>query len=173
MSSQYKKYSSNNGLSTFEWGPAAWHFLFCTIMGSYPFKIDESNKEDIKIKQSFKLMFESLKYTLPCCVCNESYRRYWDELCIDDYLGGRIELMNWLYLIKDQVNKKLIFQENEKFKIERQKLVDKYKVKDIKRDDFNKLVKKLKNKICITQKSKPFHSILEYYESFRANTFHP
>lgn len=172
MSTSYKKYSSNNGLSTYEWGPSAWHFLFCTIMGSYPYKIDENNKEDIQIKNSFKMMFASIRYTLPCCVCNESYRRYWEEIPIDDYLVGRIELMKWLYLIKDQVNKKLIFQENEKLKIEKQKLIDKYKIKDIKREDFNKQLKKIKDKICITRKSNSFNSVLEYYESFRAKTFH-
>lgn len=165
----HKKYSSNNGLTTKKWGPPAWEFLFCTIMGSYPFKLDKSNKDHIKIRDSFVSMFSSLQYTIPCCVCNESYRRYWNEINIHNYLDGRVELMKWLYLIKDQVNKKLIYQETEKLKFEIQKLKDKYKTKDIKRADFDRIVRKLKDRICVTKKSDSFNTILDYYESYRSN----
>ena len=164
--SNYKKYSSSNGLSTSEWGPSAWHFLFCSIMGSYPYKINKNDKEHIRIQKSFKCMLCALKYILPCCVCTESFKRYWNELPIDDHLVGRVELMRWLYLIKDQVNKKLLFQETEHFKMERTKL--KLKTKNIHSEEYKMKVNRLKKKIIKTKKTIPFTDVLDYYESLRS-----
>lgn len=164
---KYKKYSSSNGIITGEWGPSAWHFLFCSIMGSYPYKINKNDKEHNRISKTFKCMFSSLKYTLPCCVCTESYNRFWKELPIDDYLGGRISLMYWLYLIKDRVNNKLMFQENERFKAEKKRIDTKYKTEDINIKDYKIIIKKLKARICVTKKSISFNKVLEFYESLR------
>lgn len=161
------KFSSPMGLSTRIWGPVMWESLFSSIMGAYPYKIEEDNKQHIQIKNEFKNLFSSLQYTLPCCVCQESYRIYWLELPIDNYLSGRIKLMEWLYKIKDKVNKKLIAQETERFKAERIRINNIYKKKDITRENYDKLINKLKDKICITQKSPSFQSVLNYYESKR------
>jgi predicted DNA-binding protein (UPF0278 family) len=76
--------------------------------------------------------------------------------------------MNWLYKIKDRVNKKLICQENELFKMEKNKINQIYKVKNISKEKYDKIIKKLKDKICVTQKSVPFLAVLNYYELKRA-----
>jgi hypothetical protein len=165
---KFNKYSSSNGIITTKWGPSAWNYLFCSIMGAYPFIIDKDNYEHTKIQKDFKSLFSSLQYTLPCPTCQESYRIYWKEIPIDNYMSGRISLMNWLYKIKDRVNKKLICQENELFKIEKNKINQIYKVKDISKEKYDKIIKKLKDKICVTQKSIPFLSVLNHYESKRA-----
>jgi hypothetical protein len=166
--SNSNKFSSPLGFSTRKWGPSMWESLFSTIMGAYPYKIEENNKQHIQIKNEFKKLFSSLQYTLPCCVCQVSYRNYWLELPIDDYLSGRIKLMEWLYKIKDKVNKKLIAQETEKFKAEKIRINNIYKKKDITRANYDKLIDKLKDKILYTQKSPSFQSVLNYYESKRA-----
>lgn len=165
---KFNKFSSSNGIITTKWGPSAWNYLFCSIMGAYPFIIDRNNYEHIQIKQSFKEMFSSLQYTLPCPSCQESYRKFWKQIPIDDYMSGRISLMNWLYKIRDLVNKKLICQENEIFKLEKNKINNIYKVKDISKEKYDKIINKLKDKICITKKSVPFLTVLNYYESKRA-----
>ena len=162
------KFSSPLGLSTRIWGPSMWESLFSSIMGGYPYKIDENNKQHIQIRNEFINLFSSLQYTLPCCVCQLSYRNYWLELPIDNYLSGRVKLMEWLYKIKDKVNKKLILQETERFKAEKIRINNIYKKKDITRVNYDKLIDKLKNKIFITHKSPPFQSVLNYYESKRA-----
>jgi len=169
------KYKSSNGLITSEWGPSAWDYLFSSIMGAYPHKIDINNYEHVQVQNEFKNLFSSLRYTLPCPTCQESYRIYWKEIPIDNYLNNRITLMHWLYLIKDKVNKKLICQEEELFKIEKLKIKKIYttkdskgQVKNITKDKYDKIIKKLKDDICITKKSVPFTNVLNYYESKRS-----
>ena len=162
------KFSSLSGLSTKKWGPSAWNFLFSSIMGSYPPIININDFQHIKIKNEFKNLFSSLQYTMPCIFCRESYKKYWIELPIDDYMDSRINMMKWLYMIKDKVNKKLMLQENELFKIEKNKINAIYKKKDITREKYDKIIQKLKNKICITKKSIPFINVLNNFESIRA-----
>ena len=162
------KFSSANGIRTSLWGPSAWDYLFCSIMGAYPHILDESNYDHMRIKEEFKNLFSTLRFTLPCPACQESYKRFWRDIPIDDYLSNRISLMKWLYKIKDKVNEKLICQENEMFKNEKNKIIEIYKVKNISKDNYDKLIKNLKNKICITKKSIPFLSVLNHYESKRA-----
>ena len=111
----YDKYLSLSGMKTRYWGPNAWNFLFCSILGTYPEKIDNKNKNHIKIKKEFKNLFSSLCFILPCIFCRESYTNFIKEISIDEHLHGRIELCNWLYKLKDKVNKKLIKQENKFF----------------------------------------------------------
>lgn len=166
--SNLNKFSSPLGLSTREWGPHMWESLFSSIMGAFPYKIEENNKAHIQIRNEFKHLFSSLRYTLPCCVCQVSYRIYWLELPIDEYLSGRIKLCEWLYKIKDMVNKKLIAQEVERFKAEKKRITNIYKKKDITKVNYDKLINKLKDKILYTQKSPSFQSVLNYYESKRA-----
>lgn len=163
-----KKFSSTKGLKTSKWGPSAWNYLFCSIMGAYPFIIDNNNYEHMQIKKEFINLFSSLRYTLPCATCQESYKIYWKEIPIEEYLSGRISLMNWLYKVRDKVNKKLICQENELFRLEKNKINNIYKIKDITKEKYDKIIKKLKEKICITQKSVSFLTVLNYYESKRA-----
>jgi hypothetical protein len=166
--SNLHKFSSPSGLSTRKWGPGMWESLFSSIMGAYPYKIDENNKNHIDIRNAFKNLFSSLQYTLPCCVCQISYKIYWLELPIENYLSGRIKLFEWLYKIKDKVNKKLISQELEMFKAEKIRITNIYKKKDITRANYDKLIDKLKDKILFTKKSPTFQSVLIYYESKRA-----
>lgn len=165
--SKLTKFSSPMGLSTKIWGPSMWESLFSSIMGAFPYKIEEDNKLHIQIRNDFKNLFSSLQYTLPCCVCQVSYRIYWLELPIDNYLSGRVKLCEWLYKIKDKVNKKLIAQELERFKAEKIRITNIYKKKDITRANYDKLIDKLKDKICRTQKSPSFQYVLNYYESKR------
>jgi hypothetical protein len=165
--SNLNKFSSPLGLSSREWGPAMWESLFSSIMGAFPYKIEEDNKIHIHIRNEFKHLFSSLQYTLPCCVCQESYKNYWLELPIDDYLSGRIKLMEWLYKIKNKVNKKLMNQENEKFKAEKNRITNIYKKKDISKTNYDKIINKMKDKILYTTKSPSFQSVLIYYESKR------
>ncbi len=98
------------------WGPVAWKTFFL-FSRNYPEKIDINNKEHLKIMKSTEKFYKSLKDILPCKYCRESYKIYYSELDIKKYLSGRDKLTEWLYLLKDKVNKKLIAQELEKGKI--------------------------------------------------------
>jgi hypothetical protein len=164
----YNKYLSLSGIKTNYWGPNAWNFLFCSILGTYPEHIDNKNKDHIKIKKEFKNMFKGLQYILPCIFCRESYSKFIKELPIDEYLTGRIKLCNWLYKIKDKVNNKLIIQEMECFNHENTKILNKLKDKTINKIQYKCLYDKIKKDILITKKSPPFIEVLNYYESYRA-----
>lgn len=162
------QYVSLSGMKTRFWGPNAWNFLFSSILGTYPENIDLKNKEHIKIKKEFKNLFMSLGYIMPCVFCRESYKKFIKEMPIDNFLTGRLKLFNWLYKLKDKVNKKLIKQENECFKNEHTKLLQKLKDKRINKNQYKCLYDKLKKDILYTQKSPPLIQVLNFYEQYRA-----
>jgi hypothetical protein len=166
--SKIKNYSSLAGMKTSFWGPNAWNFLFCSILGTYPEKIDNNNKSHIKIKQEFKKLFNSLCYIMPCIFCRESYKLFIKELPLDNHLDSRINLCFWLYKLKDKVNKKLIKQELECFKYEHEKLLTKLKNKKINKNQYKCLYDKLKFDTLITKKSPKFIDVLNKYEYYRA-----
>lgn len=151
------RYSSNFGMSTKFWGPGAWRFLFSCIMGGYPPVIDRRKSDHKRIQKEFLALFNSLRYTLGCHFCRESYAQFLKDLPIRDFMNTRIELMYWLYLVRDQVNKKLIHQEREAL----EKSLREYK------NPSEKTVKRLRKEILKTKPSPPFVQILDFYESFR------
>jgi hypothetical protein len=166
--SECEKYNSNSGASVRKFGPAGWDFLFISILGGYPFKIDPSNTEHLETKKYFRQLFESLGYTLACIFCRNSYKIFFKEINIDNYLSGRIELMYWLYLIKDQVNKKLIKQENECYNLEKVKYKELYKNGKISSDEYYQYINEFKQKNVFTKPSPSFGDILEKYETSRS-----
>jgi hypothetical protein len=166
----YTNYYSNSGLSTKHWGPSGWHFLFSCIMGAYPIKITKS-KEHQQIKKHFKQLFENMGYIMPCIFCRESYKSFFKELPIKPFLTGRMELMFWLYQMRDKVNKKLIKQENKCYNDEKKKLKKQYKNGLITEDEYYQKVNNFKKDMFITLQSPPFVEVLDKYESIRANCY--
>jgi hypothetical protein len=162
----YSIFHSLQGMATSEWGPNCWDFLFTAIIGRYPIKI--KTKGDIKIKRAFKEFLSNLEMILPCIFCRNSLEIFVKELPIDPYLVGRIELMYWLYLIKDKVNKKLICQEKKCYKDEKIKLKQMFSDKKISKEDYYKKVIEFKNNTFFTIPTPSFKKVLEQYEQYRA-----
>jgi len=147
------KINSIHAVSTKKFGPALWKSLFFMILGSYPLKINSQNKEHIKIKKAFINTFYYLKYTLPCSFCRASYKEFYKELPIEPYTNSKINMLYWLYLLKDKVNKKLIKQELDFYT----ELYTKYKNKKITKEIYTKT-----SKNCFkTIPSPPFEEILK------------
>lgn len=176
MKINYQKFYSDSGMNTKVWGKSLWDFLFLSILGHYPVKINES-KEHLILKQQYKNLLESFSFTLPCVYCRNSFVGFLKELPIEKYMTGRIELMYWLYLVKDKVNKKLIVQEKKCFLDEKRKLKEELIKFDKNRKVLNSKVlkkiyktklEKLKNKIKYTKPSPSFYSVLKKYEKCRA-----
>ena len=165
----HKKYYSESGMSTKHFGPMLWNFLFMSILGRYPVKLDIHNKEHVQIAKSYYMTLTSIKDTLPCIYCRNSYIQFLKELPIKPFLKGRIELFYWLYLIKDKVNKKLIHQENEYYTNMKNKLKSLYDNKKINKKIYDKKLKTLKKKIFVTIPTPPFKQVLDKYEKYRAN----
>lgn len=155
---------STFGIKTSFWGPHAWAFLFSSIAGAFPVKVDRNNKEHTKIVQSFHAMFKSLQYTLPCGYCRESYRRFLKQVPITDHDHSRKSMMVWLYTVHDLVNQKLINQERECYEEERLKILKSSMSSQKKTEQ----IKKMKATVMKTKMSPPFEKINSYYESKRA-----
>jgi hypothetical protein len=126
-------------MDTSVWGPKLWFSMFI-IASNYPTKIDVTNHIHIAKKRYHKNFFTSFKDILPCKYCRRSYKKFMKEIPIKNYLGGRQEIMYWLYLMKDKVNKKLILQEKQSPNM----------------DGFK------------TVPSPPFSEVCKYYDKFRA-----
>lgn len=160
MNSQLDKFNTIRGLSTKDWGPKTWDSLFSMIIGAYPPVLDEANPEHRRTKKAFINTFCNLKYTLPCSFCRISYKQFYKELPIRPFTGGRIDLMYWLYLMKDKVNEKLIEQEKEYINNVKKKYIN----KKITKKEYNTLTKN-----CFrTVPSPPFIDVLNKYEKLRA-----
>jgi hypothetical protein len=160
----YSEYNSTSGMATKIWGPVAWKFLFISILGRYPVKIDKKNKEHLVIQKEFKHLLTSLQHVLPCVFCRNSFKDFLKIIPIKNYLGSRVELMFWLYSMKDLVNKKLINQELKCYINEKRML--KKNANNI--TEYNNQKQLLKQKTFITKQTPHFKQVLDYFESFRA-----
>jgi hypothetical protein len=164
----YKDYLKDSGLATSQWGPPAWVFLFASIHGAYPPKIDPKNKDHVQIQKSFKQMLHGLQFTMPCIFCRNSYKDFIKQLPIEPFLKGRIELMFWLYTIRDKVNKKLITQEREAFNKLKKALKLEYHQGGVSKEEYYKMVEDGRKKHQITKESPSFVSVLQRYEKTRS-----
>jgi len=162
----YSKYDSTGGMSTRNWGPHAWDFLFTSIMGRYPIKV--KTDEHRKIMNDFKILLTSLDNILPCIFCRNSFTVFLKELPIEPFLSGRIELMYWFYLMKDKVNRKLIKQERKCYRDEKRRLKALYHNEEISKRDYYIKIEKFKLKTFVTVVTPPFDQVLDKYEAFRA-----
>ena len=162
----YSKYNGGSGMSTRFWGPRLWDGLFVSILGRYPIRINTS--DDLEIKQTFKTMLTNLSIIMPCIFCRNSFKGFLEELPIEPYLIGRIELMYWLYQMKDKVNKKLICQEGKCYNEEKGKLKAMVYTKEISEKEYYKKVKEFKNDNYVTIDTPSFQEVLDKYEAQRA-----
>ncbi len=105
---------------------------------------------------------------MPCVFCRESFKGFCQELPIERFMVGRVELMYWLYLIRGKVNDKLIGQEQQCYNNEKKGLKRKYYNGDIDRSTYYNLLNKIKKSTLITKPSPPFIDVLRKYESIRA-----
>jgi hypothetical protein len=85
-------------LSPEVWGPFFWHTLHIVSIG-YP---KEPTYTD---KRAAKEFYEALAHLLPCSVCREHYRAHLAESPITPFLDTRTDLIKWVLLIHNKVNK--------------------------------------------------------------------
>ena len=108
------------------WGSAAWDYLGL-VTQAYN-KNDQNQKNYIKF---FKLLGD----VLPCKLCQQSYKKFYQEIPIQDYLTDSESLSYWLYLIHNKVSNKLRKQgktiKQPNFQTVDQKYVKKYEQQSI------------------------------------------
>ena len=153
------KFNNIHAMSTKHYGPM-WYSLFLSIAGQYPVRVDLTNKEHQQIVDAFKCMLTGLQFTLPCKFCRASFTQFLTELPIDKFTDTRVNMMMWLYLMKDKVNTKLIQQEEEYL----QKILQRLGRGEITRTEY-----KQQRDLCFkTKPTPPFEEVLEYYSQFSA-----
>ena len=84
--------------NTNTWGPSAWIFLH-TITFNYPINPTENDK------YIYKNFFNNLGLILPCGICQYNYNLHIQKYSIDNYLSTKDDLVNWLIIIHNEVNK--------------------------------------------------------------------
>jgi len=129
-----------------KWGPPYWQTIFSTA-AKYP-KINPTQQD----KERAIHFFSIIGHGLPCSKCRVSYGELMRRFPIEDALQNRKTLLTWVYIIRDQVNRKLICQERNELK----------KQLSILPDNINeKTVNQLKQKILYTKPSPSLHSVLD------------
>ena len=149
----------DSGLRTKHWGPHFWKTMYYTAL-NYPVKITKSDCHQ-KIKKHTIAFYAAMQYTLPCVFCLESYRRFYKELDIEQYSGSRIDMLEWVYLMKDMVNKKLIAQEKTTLDAAISKIKQMHADKKITRSYMNSAIKAAEKRILVTKSSPSFSEFLD------------
>lgn len=80
------------------WGSHAWIFLH-TITLNYP------KNPTLYDKKVYKNFFENLDKILPCTWCAHNYRIHMKKYPIQHYLGTKKNLVKWLIIMHNEVNK--------------------------------------------------------------------
>ena len=99
-----EKEGDDTGMQTRVWGPSGWLFLHC-IAQNYPWKPTPEQK------MYYLNFFRLTGNVLPCRYCRESYQKFINEPgntnLNETVVENRKNLVTWLYLVHNKVNKKL------------------------------------------------------------------
>lgn len=81
------------------WGPSGWKLLHAITFGYDP--------NNVKSKAAIQTTFEMLPFVLPCKFCRSSLTEYMEKYPLEPALESKANLTKWLWLIHNEVNKKL------------------------------------------------------------------
>ena len=148
------------------WGPVLWKKLH-TITFNYPIKIDNTNKDDVAIRDAVRKIFLGLRNTIPCKACRDSYREFIRASPIDSHLGSRENLSYWLYEIHNKVNAKLRNLEREQFKVALQQLDEYARLHRVSPPQYQHMKYRLSCQIKITGPDPSFNEVKRMYKNIR------
>ena len=80
------------------WGPILWHTMHIISLG-YPNEPDESTR------QAAASFYRSLSFLIPCPICREHYTKQMQTS--PPATESKQALVEWVFMIHNQVNKKL------------------------------------------------------------------
>lgn len=90
------------------WGKPG-HKLLHSIAYCYSFNTSKETIEENNLDKKINIMFNSLKYILPCIYCRRSYSKYIKDIPIKKFNNEKnnYNIFKWLYLIHNKINDKL------------------------------------------------------------------
>jgi len=106
-------YESNNGFSTYIWGPCMWYFLH-TISFNYPVKPTAADKKH------YMTFLKSLQYVLPCKSCRENYAKNIkskDCKLNMTVMKNRDSLSRWMCKLHNTINTQLCKKKKMKYEV--------------------------------------------------------
>lgn len=140
-----------------------WETFFLTATG-YHLNPEHRTVKDAK----YKLFFELFGDTIPCKHCRTSYKVFFKELPIEDFMSKKWGLVRWTYELKEKVNNKLKKQEQDCLQQEFNDNIKKYPggTENPKFwEDFRLKVQQ----IIYTKATPEYEEVLEKYLNLRAN----
>lgn len=97
------------------WGSSAWLFLHC-ISQTYP------EKPTFKEKRAYKSFLLSLQDVLPCSLCREHTKLYFEKYPVEEALENRERFVCYLIQLRNYINKHYKKQKKLKIKIAKEKI---------------------------------------------------
>jgi Erv1 / Alr family len=91
-------YSSNDGMMTSIWGPAAWHFLH-TVSFNYPIRPSAQDKHN------YRHLIQNLKCILPCGKCRKNLLKNFKKLPLTtQHMASRDTFSRYVYDLHEVIN---------------------------------------------------------------------
>ncbi len=106
-------YESNNGFSTYIWGPCMWYFLH-TISFNYPVKPTATDKKH------YMTFLKTLQYVLPCKTCRENYKNNIKASGTKlnmAVMKNRDSLSRWMCKLHNKINTQLCKKKDIKYEV--------------------------------------------------------
>lgn len=88
------------GMSPSVWGPILWSTMHIVTLGYSEMPSDQEKKAAVEF-------FDSLVYMIPCPICKEHYKMILEKYPVENAVGNRTELANWVFMIHNKVNEQL------------------------------------------------------------------
>jgi hypothetical protein len=96
-----KDYNSGDGMITYAWGPALWHYIH---MMSFNYPVNPTMED----KKNYRSFIKNLQYVLPCKYCRINLRNNFKkkpiEMC---HMKNRETFSRYVYELHELVNKML------------------------------------------------------------------
>jgi hypothetical protein len=88
------------GMSPAVWGPIFWTTMHIVSLG---YSMNPTSQE----REAAVQFYESLQYVIPCPICRSHYSEFLKQSPVNEAVKDRNTLIQWVYTIHNQVNKKL------------------------------------------------------------------
>jgi hypothetical protein len=87
------------------WGSHAWMFLHC-VSYTYP------DSPTLRDQQHYLKFFDSLRFVLPCKICQQHYSEYLQKHPIKSALKSKKKLSDYIFKLHDHINTHFKNKEN-------------------------------------------------------------
>jgi hypothetical protein len=88
------------GMGPAVWGPIFWKTMHIVSLGYSAHPTAEQKTAAVHF-------YRSLMHMIPCPICRAHYSHFMDAMPVEDAVGTRDDLINWVFHLHNKVNKEL------------------------------------------------------------------